>query len=98
MCETDSMDAAAPVLVAGGSKTDESQCERYLLRNAHPPVGVDVSALQLGFHSLPHTDRIRVPLLDSCNTASGRFRALQRGFTVINLKHSIMLLFIHSQV
>lgn len=49
--------------------------EYYLLRDAHPPVGIDVSALQLGFHSLPHTDRIRVPLLDGYNTASSRFRA-----------------------
>lgn len=51
------------------------QC--YLLCDAHPPVGIDVSALQLSFHSLPHTDSIRVPLLDSCNTASSRFKAVQ---------------------
>lgn len=36
----------------------------YLLGDTHPPVGIDVSALQFGFHSLPHTDRVGVPLLD----------------------------------
>lgn len=36
----------------------------YLLGDTHPPVGIDVSALQFGFHSLPHADRIGVPLLD----------------------------------
>lgn len=36
----------------------------YLLGDTHPPVGIDVSALQFGFHSLPHADRVGVPLLD----------------------------------
>lgn len=36
----------------------------HLLGDTHPPVGIDVSALQFGFHSLPHADCVRVPLLD----------------------------------
>lgn len=51
------------------------QCaEADLLCDAHPPVGVDVSSLQLGLHPLPHTDSVRVPLLDSCSATSTKIR------------------------
>lgn len=48
----------------------------YLLCGTHPSVGINVSALQLGFHPLPHTDCVGVPLLDSCNTESSPFREI----------------------
>ena len=39
----------------------------HLLIDTHPPVRIHVSALQLGFHPLPHTHSVGVAFLDRCN-------------------------------
>lgn len=45
----------------------------YLLCDAYPSVGINISSLQFGFHSLPHADCVGVPLLYSCKATANNF-------------------------